>query len=199
MATTPRVPAAELTGFYGWIVKRLCRKQLGEIPDAIGVMWHNRAVLLGSMGFGRKVEKWDTLDPNLKTFAHMAVASFVGCSWCLDFAYYKAHNEGLDEAKASEVPRWRESAAFTPLERDVMEYAEAMSQTPTQVTDELSARLLETLGAPALLELTAVVGFANSSTRANTALGIEAQGFSKACTLPLAQPSPRPVGSTTAA
>ena len=44
-----------------------------------------------------------------------------------------AHNRGLDEAKAREVPRWRESDVFTPLERRVMEYAEAMSQTPPTV------------------------------------------------------------------
>ena len=37
-----------------------------------------------------------------------------------------------------------------------MEYAEAMSQTPPTVTDELSARLLDQLGAPALVELTAM-------------------------------------------
>ena len=91
----------------------------------------------------------------------MAVAAQIGCSACLDFGYFQAHNEGLDEAKASEVPRWRESTVFTPLERDVMEYAEAMTETPPRVTDELSARLLEQLGAPALVELTAVVGFAN--------------------------------------
>ena len=118
----------------------------------------------------------------------MAVAALVGCSWCLDFGYFQAHNEGLDEAKASEVPRWRESTVFTPLERDVMEYAEAMTETPPTVTDELSARLLEQLGAPALVELTAVVAFANMTTRCNMALGIESQGFSEACALPLAQP-----------
>ena len=73
----------------------------------------------------------------------MAVASLVGCSFCLDLGYFQAHNEGLDEAKAREVPRWRESDVFTPLERDVMEYAEAMTQTPPTVTDELSARLLD--------------------------------------------------------
>ena len=39
-----------------------------------------------------------------------------------------------------------------------MEYAEAMSETPPRVTDELSARLLEQLGAPALVELTAWSG-----------------------------------------
>jgi alkylhydroperoxidase family enzyme len=78
---------------------------------------------------------------------------------------------------------------FTSLERDVMEYAEAMTQTPPRVTDDLSARLLEQLDAPAMVELTASVAFATMNTRGNTALGIEAQGFSKACTLPLAQPS----------
>ena len=36
---------------------------------------------------------------------------------------------------------------FTPLERRVMEYAEAMCQTPPTVTDEMSAALLEDLGA----------------------------------------------------
>ena len=91
----------------------------------------------------------------------MAAAALVGCSFCLDFGYFQAHNEGLDEAKAREVPRWRESDVFTPLERDVMEYAEAMSQTPPTVTDELSARLLDQLGAPALVELTAMVAIAN--------------------------------------
>ena len=152
------------------------------------MLWNHRAVLFASMGFGRKVEKWHQLDRDLKTYAHMAVASLIGCSWCLDFNYFKAHNEGLDDLKASEVPRWRESTVFTPLERDVMEYAEAMSETPPQVTDELSHRLLEALGAPALVELTAVVGFANSTTRGNVALGIESQGFSKVCAVPLAQP-----------
>lgn len=39
---------------------------LGEVPDALGVMWHNRAVLTSSMGFGRKVQKWNHLDPNQK-------------------------------------------------------------------------------------------------------------------------------------
>ncbi len=132
MASKLRIPKAEITGLYGYFLKRI--------------------------------------------------------RWCLDLNYFAVHNEGLDEAKASEVPRWRASTVFTPLERDVMEYAEAMSETPTLVTDELFAGLLEQLGAPAMVKLTAVVAFANMSTRNNTALGIEAQGFSKACELPLAQP-----------
>jgi alkylhydroperoxidase family enzyme len=188
---SPRIPKAEITGAYGFLLTRITRRLLGDVPEPAEVMWHNRAVLTSTTGFGRKAQKWDQLDPDLKTFAHMAVAALVGCSWCLDFGYFHAPHRGLDEAKASEVPRWRSSPAFTALERDVMEYAEAMSVTPPQVTDELSARLLARLGAPAMVELVASVAFANMSTRSNTAMGIEAQGFSRACRLPLAEPSPR--------
>lgn len=191
MSSTTRIPKTELTGLSGWMVKRFSRKLFGEVPEPAEVMWHNRKVLNSSMAFGRKAQKWDRLDPNLKSFAHMAVAAMVGCSWCLDFNYFQTHNEGLDETKASEVPRWRESGVFTPLERDVMEYAEAMTETPPRVTDELAARLLEQLGPAAMVELTAIVGFANLSTRSNTALGIESQGFSSACALPLAPRSER--------
>ena len=185
-----RVPETEITGLFGALLKRMTRKQLGAVPEPAKVFWHHRKVLMDMGAFGRKVQKWDRLDADLKTFAHMAVAARVGCSWCLDLNYFLAHNEGVDDVKASEVPRWRESDAFTPLERDVMEYAEAMSQTPPTVTDELSHRLLHQLGAPALVELTAFIGLANLYTRTNTAFGIESQGFSAACDLkPLAVPT----------
>jgi hypothetical protein len=56
----------------------------------------------------------------------------------------------------------------------------------------LSARLLEQLGAAALVELTGVISFANLTTRGNVALGIESDGFAVACDLkPLAVPNAR--------
>jgi alkylhydroperoxidase family enzyme len=190
MSDVTRIPKADITGLKGAMVKRFSKKMLGEVAEPVGVYWHNPKVLNFYFGLGQKSQKWDQCDENLKSFAHMAVASLLGCTWCLDFGYFMAHNEGLDEAKAREVPRWRESAVFSPLERDVMEYAEAMSQTPPDVTDELSGRLLDGLGAPALVELSAYIALANVYTRTNIAFGIEAQGFAAACGLePLAEPS----------
>ena len=189
MAHGARIPKAEITGLYGYFVKKMSRRMFGDVPEAVAIMWHNRTVLRDMMGMGRKSEAWDELDRNLASYAHMAAAGVVGCSFCLDLAYFMAHNRGLDEAKVREVPRWRQSRAFTPLERRVMEYAEAMSQTPPIVTDELAAQLLEELGAPALLELTARIGLANSGARMNVALGVRSQEFSTACGLePLAAP-----------
>ncbi|MPZ01100.1 MAG: carboxymuconolactone decarboxylase family protein [Actinophytocola sp.] len=193
----PRVPKAELTGFTASVIKRFSRKMLGKVPESLGVAWNNPDVFKAGASLGRRVQKWDQTDESLKSFAHMAVASQVGCSWCLDFNYFQAQNNNLDLAKASQVPRWREADVFTPLERDVLEYAEAMTTTPPTVTDELSDRLLKRLGAAALVELNAVIGFANYTTRCNTALGIESEGFSDACEIPLAaRPADSGVAST---
>ncbi|MFW0788403.1 carboxymuconolactone decarboxylase family protein [Gordonia sp. CPCC 205333] len=187
--TTTRLPKKELTGVYGKLVKIIGTKMVGAVPEPAEVMWHSPRVVKSLNAFGGKVRKWNDCDEALKTFAHMAVASLVGCSWCLDLNYFLAHTEGLDERKASQVPRWRDSDVFTPLERDVLEYAEAMTQTPPTVTDQMVDGLTTQLGPAAVVELTAAIGFANATTRGNNALGIESQGFSAACEFTLAQPS----------
>jgi alkylhydroperoxidase family enzyme len=192
MMGSPRIPKAEMSGVSAYVMKRFSRRMLGEVPEPLGAYWHNRPVLKTMLGLQRKADKWNECEKSLKTFAHMAVAAQVGCSFCLDLGYFMAHRENLDQAKAREVPRWRESEAFTPLERDVMEYAEAMTQTPSAVTDALSARLLDALGPAALVELTAFIALANLPARMNAALGIESQGFSRVCARPLTEPSRAP-------
>jgi len=190
MTGTTRIPAAEITGFKGWVMKRFATKALGRVPSSLGVYWHHQQVLMDMAKVGGRVQKWDECDEQLKSFAHMVVASRVGCTWCLDFNYFEAHNLDLDMDKAREVPRWRESGVFSPLEREVLAYAEAMTETEPTVTDELVASLRHQLGDAALIELTAVIAFANFTTRPNVALGIESDGFAAACGLkPLAERS----------
>ena len=118
----------------------------------------------------------------------MAAASLVGCSFCLDFNYFKAHNKGLDVDKAREVPR---------VARVRRLHAAGARRAGVRRGDEPDAadgdrravgRGCSTqLGAPALVELTASIAAANMVSRANVALGIESQGFAAACGLqPLA-------------
>lgn len=182
--THTRIPPTELTGIFGAVVRFAARRMLGRVPDSMGVLAHHPALMRASMGIGRKIEALDELDRDLATYAVMATAAHIGCSWCLDFNYYKAHNDGLDEAKARQVPNWRAASVFTPLERNVMEYAEAMSETPPAVTDELSAALLAELGPAALVELAARIAFMNMSSRMNVALGIHSEGYAESCELP---------------
>jgi alkylhydroperoxidase family enzyme len=190
---TLRLPKAELPAE----LKENMIKQLGAVPENVEVLWHSPRVTQDNLEFGARVGEWDEVDAGLKSFAHMAVASQVGCSWCLDVGYFQAQNENLDLAKASQVPRWRESDVFTALERDVMGYAEAMTDTPPTVTDEQHVALLARLGLSAMVELTAFIAYVNLATRANVANGVSSQGFSDACEIPLADRSATSrVGST---
>jgi alkylhydroperoxidase family enzyme len=190
--STTRVPKAEITGPYGALAKWFSKRLLGRVPEPMGVYWHNRPVLRTVMGISAKAQKWDACDPSLKSFAHLAVAAMIGCSWCLDFGYFQAFNEHLDLDKAREVPRWHDSTAFTPLERAVLGYAEAMTRTPPTVTDEMSADLLGQLGEAAMVELTAFIALANLYARGNVALGIESEGYAASCDLkPMATPGLR--------
>lgn len=161
--------------------------QVGSVPEPVEVLWNHPELAEANQAFTAQTSGFDACDPSLKTFAHMAVATQIGCSWCLDINYFLAQYNDLDLAKASQVPRWRESDVFSPLERDVLEYAEAMTNTPPTVTDELHAELLGHLGPAAMVELTWVIAFANQASRFNTACGVRSQEFSAACEIPLAR------------
>lgn len=84
---------------------------------------------------------------------------------------------GASDDKIREVPAWRESGLFSPVERDALEYAERMTITGETVTDELFARLRGHFSEAQMVELTAVVALENFRSKFNPALGIEAQGF----------------------
>jgi AhpD family alkylhydroperoxidase len=189
MPSTFRIPKATITGLYGSVMQAYARRRWGVDPDNAYVLWHNRKVLKAVFSFENKVKRWDALDPHLKSYAQLASAAVIGCSWCLDFGYFLAHDDGLDVAKVREVPRWRESDVFTPLERDVLEYAEAMSVTPLTVTDRMVEKLVDQLGTEALVELTEMIALENMRSRFNSAAGLQSQGYSDVCELPLAVPS----------
>ncbi len=72
---TTRIPTTEITGVYGALAKRFSKKMLGEVPEPLGVMWHNRPVLKTLFAFSGKAQKWDACDHSLKSFAHMATVS----------------------------------------------------------------------------------------------------------------------------
>jgi alkylhydroperoxidase family enzyme len=73
-----RVPKAELTSeLSGRLIE-----QIGAVPEPVEVMWHNPKVAQAALEIGARAGEWDALDEGLKSFAHMAVAAQVGCSWC---------------------------------------------------------------------------------------------------------------------
>ena len=74
MADSARVPATEITGADGGLLKMAVRRMVGRVPDSLGMMWRHPQVIKDLMGFGRKTEKWDRVDPNLAAYAAMAAS-----------------------------------------------------------------------------------------------------------------------------
>ncbi len=84
---------------------------------------------------------------------------------------------GASEEKIRQVPAWRQSPLFTPMERDALEYAERMTITGEKVSDELWTRLRGHFSEAQLVELTAAVALENFRSKFNVPLGVESQGF----------------------
>ncbi|MEU4396822.1 carboxymuconolactone decarboxylase family protein [Kribbella sp. NPDC023855] len=170
------------TGFVR-AVEWFCKRKYGQVPDPGKVGLHNRRVLTSSMLQELSAARWNALDPTLKALATMATSAQIGCSWCMDFGYWEYHHAGIDTAKLRDVPTWRDSNVYTELERAVMGYAEAMTATPPEVTDEQVERLKRDLSDAALVELTAQISLENLRSRTNAALGLTSQGFKEYCEL----------------
>ena len=86
---TVGIPRKEITGLHGAVGKTFSKRVFGRVPESLGVMWHNVPVMEASMCFGQKLQKWEQCDQTLKSFAHMAAASYIGCLWCLDFNHQR--------------------------------------------------------------------------------------------------------------
>jgi alkylhydroperoxidase family enzyme len=175
----PRTLINRLAAWYS-------RRTYGTVLDPAAAIGHNPRVLLSYARHERSLAGWHRLDPLLKALAVMSSAATIGCSWCLDFGYWENTRHGLDPAKLRDVPRWRDSDRYSPLERRVLAYAEAMSSTPLGVTDELVAELRRDLDDATVVELTMMIAVENSRSRFNSALGLTSQGFRDRCEVPAA-------------
>ena len=85
--------------------------------------------------------------------------------------------QGLTDAKLAALPDFESSAAYTPLERVVLRYAVAMTETPVNVPDELFAELRGHFNERELVELTSSIAWENYRARYDHAFGVESEGF----------------------
>lgn len=76
---------------------------------------------------------------------------------------------------------------FSETEKLVLEYADAMTQTPVEVADALFAKLREKFTDAQLVELTATLAWENYRARFDHAFGVDAEGFAKGsyCAMPV--------------
>ncbi|MGD0296543.1 MAG: hypothetical protein ABSE86_05455 [Bryobacteraceae bacterium] len=98
---------------------------------------------------------------------------------------------GVTEAQLMALPDFENSPAFNDVEKLVIRYAAAMTNTPVEVSEELFGALRQHFDERQLVELTSAIAWENYRARFDHAFGIEAEGFYKGALCLLPQPETR--------
>ena len=85
-------------------------------------------------------------------------------------------NEGISDQQLLDLAHFETSPAFSELEKLVLRYAVAMTNTPVEVPDELFAELRNHFSPQQMVELTSAIAWENYRARFDHAFGIEAEG-----------------------
>lgn len=172
-----------------WFGRAYARRKYGGDVGPVDAFAHHRKLASGYSALELALEHSHRVPERLKMLGELRAAAIVGCEWCMDFGSHLARSvAGLTDHELQELARYRESDAFSSLDRLVLDYATAMSRTPAEVDEDLFARLRAELDDGQIVELTSAIGLENFRARFNHAVGIEPQGFSEgaACVMPAA-------------
>ena len=162
------------------------RRSYGRDTEIAGVMAHSKPNFRGYGMFEFFHERSKATDPKLLALAGTKAACLIGCQFCIDIGSHISREAGVTEEQLRTLHAYRDSRAFTPLERLVLEYAETMCQTPVVIEDELFARLREHFSDEQIVEITTAIAIENFRARFNNAMDITPAGFTEgaACALP---------------
>lgn len=96
----------------------------------------------------------------------------------------------MTDDKLRELHDYATSAAFTDDEKLVLALADALAATPTDVSDELFAKLRARFDDEQLVELASAIAWENYRARYNRVFDIGSDDFSEgaACALPAPRP-----------
>jgi alkylhydroperoxidase family enzyme len=86
---------------------------------------------------------------------------------------------GVADEKINALHDYADSSFFADSERVALEFADAMTITGRDVTDDLFARLRTYYDDDAIVELTATIAWENASSKFNRALRVPSQEFWK--------------------
>lgn len=86
---------------------------------------------------------------------------------------------GVSDEKIDALPEYATSNLYTDEERVALEFADCMTITDREVSDDLFQRLRQYYSDDALVELTATIAWENASSKFNRALRVASQGLWK--------------------
>ena len=113
----------------------------------------------------------------LRTLVTVRVSQINSCAFCVDYNSWLLLKSGGKEIDVAQIANFASSDYFSTSEKSALQYAEAMTFSDRQVDKKIYSELAKSFDENEIIELTALIGQQNFSSKFNSALDIEAYGF----------------------
>lgn len=159
-----------------WAQKRKYGQSL--LPSKL---WGRSSPLIfGLQVFYRTIDrKSSPLEPALRALLNVKVSQINHCAFCSDISQSLLLKHGITADKIEALKDFNNSNLFTEKEKAALDYAVAITYSDKTVTNEIFSELKKHFNDDAIVELTALIGYQNLSSKFNAALDIPSQGFCK--------------------
>jgi AhpD family alkylhydroperoxidase len=78
-----------------------------------------------------------SLDPAVRELVKIRASQMNGCLFCIDMHVHEALELGESPDRVYQLTAWRESSLYSGAERAALAYAEAVTELPSGVSDEV--------------------------------------------------------------
>ncbi len=165
-------PRNLLARFAYWV----SRQKFGKVMMPLKVVYaRNAGLMWPSYQIEKTIEGRLSLDATLTTLIKVYLSMLNGCAFCKDIGLAQAVRKRLGSEKFRDLERFRESAAFTDLEKAALAFVEEANART--VTDSTFADLRHYFSEAEIVEITWVQAAEAYYNAISIPLGIESDGL----------------------
>lgn len=166
---------------YPWYVRCifwLQRRKYGVELEPAHLWGRTPQVFLGLTMLYRALDRRSSpITPALRSLITVRISQINWCAFCVDLNSATALERSVPTEKLSDLANFASSPYFDEKEKVALTYAEVMTRTDSKIDDALKTRLHAHFSDDDIIELTALIAFQNLSSKFNSALEVQAQGF----------------------
>lgn len=144
----------------------------GQMLHIYRMLLHSPAVAEGWLAMMTAIRQRCALAGDLRELIIMRIAQLNGADYEAEQHHSYALKEGVSEAQLAELEDWENSKLFSPIQRAVLDYADAMT-LDVKVPDKIFAEVKGRFDEQGLIELTATVASYNMVSRFLVALQVD--------------------------
>ncbi len=166
---------------YPWYVKIFFWNQMRRYGQVLepAKLWGRTPKVFAALAllYGAIDRRKSPIEPSLRSLITVRVSQINWCEFCVDINSMMVLKRGNSEEKLAGLERYKDSDLFTDREKAAINYAEVVTLSNKQVTEQDRVWLAKYFSEDEVIELTGLIAFQNMSSKFNAALGVPPQGF----------------------